>query len=154
MAIIYMDYIFKFAIRITRRWPTINGFLKDKFEDVSGGKFVAFVHHSNRLFKILNYIERNETGWNIKLVVCRSHDARDPKKNYTEIKELLPTLEKAGVFPHLNVTVDYRDEEFGPNVINKVEKEYKIRRNRIMIGSIHAHHPYNYQDLGGVRIIF
>lgn len=154
MTIIYADYILKFALRVTKRFPRIHTYLSEKFKDITEGRFVAFVHHASRLHLILDYIDRNETGHNVRLVVCRSHDTRDLKRNYREVKEVLPVLSRAGVFPHLNVTVDYRDEEFGPEVIGNVEKEYKIRRNRIMIGSIHTHHPYDYSELGGVRIIF
>lgn len=154
MAIIYMDYILRFALRVTRRYPKIHNFILEKFQDISEGRFVAFIHHSDRLYQILNYIDRNEIGRNVTLIVCQSRDTKNPKRNYLDVKEVLPNLEKAGVFPHLNVKLMYRDEEFGPEVIDKVVKEQRIRRNRILIGSIHAHHPYNYQDLGGVRIIF
>lgn len=154
MSIIYMDYILKFALRVTRRFPKIHNMLLHTFKDVSEGRFVAFIHHSNRMYAILNYIDRNEIGRNITLIVCRSHDTKNLKRNYEEVKDVLPSLEHAGVFPHLNVTVEYRDEEFGPEVIDKVEREHNIRRNRIMIGSIHTHHPYDYSELGGVRIIF
>lgn len=154
MAIIYMDYLLMFALRVTRRFPKIHNYIQEKFEDVSEGRFVAFIHHSNRLYQILNYIDRNETGRNVRLVVCRSHDTRNLKKNYNDVKDAMPILEKAGIFPDLNVTLDYIDEEFGPDTINKAEKMYRIRRNRILIGSIHSHHPYDYSELGGVRIIF
>lgn len=154
MSIIYMDYLLKFALRVTRRFPKVHGFLLHTFKDVSEGRFVAFIHHPNRMYAILNYIDRNEIGRKVTLIVCRSHDTKNLKRNYEEVKAVLPTLAQAGVFPHLNVTVEYRDEEFGPEVIHKVEKDHKIRRNRIMIGSIHNHHPYDYSELGGVRIIF
>ena len=57
------------------------------------------------------------------------------------------------MFPHLTIEVDYRDEEFGPEVIDKVSKEMKVRRNRILIGSIHNSHNFDYEELGGVRIV-
>ncbi|MBI1862543.1 APC family permease [Candidatus Microgenomates bacterium] len=154
MAIIYMDYILKFALRVTRRFPKIHDYIFNKFEDISDGRFIAFIHHSDRLYSLLNYIDRNEIGRNITMIVCRSHDTRDLKRNYNEVKDVMPALKKIGLFPHLNVTLKYLDVEFGPEVIDEVVKDYRIRKNRVMIGSIHHFHPYDYSALGGVRIIF
>ncbi len=153
MSIIYLDYILKFISRITRGIPAINNFIRSSFEDITEGKFIAFVHHPQRLYQILDYVNRNETGVNITLVNCKS-PGEDPRRNHRKIAELVPALKQAGVFPHLNLELHYVNEEFGPEVIDKVSKQLRIRKNRILIGSIHHFHPYDYQDLGGVRIIF
>lgn len=154
MSIIYMDYILRFLLRTTRNFPVINNYIRDHFADVTDGRFVVFVHHEQRLFQALNYIGRNETGWNIQLVVCRSNEHKQRDYTYRQIQQLLPNLQRAGVFAHFNITLDYIDQEFGPEIIEYVSKKYKIRKNRMMIGSIHHTHPFDYSDLGGVRIIF
>ena len=154
MSIIYMDYIMRFLLRTTRRFPRINTYIRDHFDDVTEGRFVVFVHHSNRLYQALNYINRNETGWKIQLITCRSADGKRKDSTYREVKALLPKLKEAGVYPHFDIKVDYIDKEFGPEIINQVATKYKIRHNRMMIGSIHHTHPFEYSDLGGVRIIF
>lgn len=153
LAIIYQDYIMRFALRVTRRYPKIYNYLNERFNDMTEGRFAAFVHHPNRLYRILNYIDKNETGRNVHLICCQSGDKNNRKKNYEAIKEVLPYLVRAGMFSHLNVSVDYLNEEFGPGVIDKVSKEMKIRRNRILIGSIHNSHNFDYEELGGVRIV-
>jgi hypothetical protein len=153
LAIIYQDYIMRFALRLTRRYPKIYDYLNVRFNDMIEGRFVAFIHHPNRLYRILNYIDKNETGRNVHLICCQSGDKANRKKNYEAVKEVIPYLVKAGMFSHLSVSVDYRDEEFGPDVIDKVSKEMKIRRNRILIGSIHNSHNFDYEELGGVRIV-
>lgn len=112
------------------------------------GRFVVFINHPNRLYEILRYVNRNETGWNIVLVHCGN------KKTFKEIEELLPKLTEAGVFPHFNITLVYKNAEFGPALIDKVSEEFDVRKNRIMIGSIHHFHKFDYEELGGVRIIF
>jgi hypothetical protein len=133
--------------------PKAAKYFIDRFEDVTDGRFIAFIHHPNRLHAILNYIDRNETGWNIILIHCKDKEGRDYDKSYEEIKTLVPTLQKGGVHPHLSIKVVYKEEPFSPKMIDKVSKEYKVRKNRILIGSIHSHHPYDYEELGGVRII-
>lgn len=154
LMIIYQDYIMLFLLRLTEKIPSLHSYIKDHFEDMTEGKFVAFIHHPNRLYRILNYINKNETGRTIYLVCCKSGDTKNPKRNYEEIKENIPYLEKAGVFPHLNIQLLYRDETFGPEVITEVSKELRIRKNRILIGSIHNFHEFDYEELGGVRVIF
>jgi cephalosporin hydroxylase len=117
------------------------------------GKFIVFIHHISRLHGILNYIDRNETGWNIILVHCA--DADHPHdRSYDEIKEALPILKSAGVYPHFNLSLLYKDRPFSPELVEELSKKFKVRTNRILIGSIHHEHPYDYDDLGGVRIIF
>ncbi len=147
--VIYQDYIFKFLLRFFGKVPGVNGFLRRNFEDLIEGRFVVFIHHVNRLHQILEYINKNETGWNIILVHCQDGEG----ETYNDIKNALPVLKKAGVFPHFNIQLVNRKEAFGPQMIDKISKEYKIRKNRILIGSIHHTHPYDYDELGGARII-
>jgi hypothetical protein len=66
---------------------------------------------------------------------------------------LLPSLKKAGVFPHLNINLKYVNQHFGPAAIDEVANDLKINKNRILIGSIHHTHEFDYHELGGVRII-
>ncbi len=149
------DLVMKAAMRLTRRVPVVHTYLQRNFEDMTQGKFIAFVHHTNKLHSILEYINKNETGWNIILIHahCEEHN-NDLGKGARDLEGLIKTLQKAGVFPHLRVQVVFRPEEFGPKLIDNVSKDYKVRKNRILIGSIHHSHPFDYDELGGVRIIF
>jgi site-specific recombinase XerC len=45
------------------------------------------------------------------------------------------------------------DEPFAPSIIKKVSRQFKMPTNRILVGSIHHFHPFDYEDMGGVRII-
>lgn len=149
--VIYHDYVLKFFLRITRRFPRINSFLKKKFEKIVQGNFVVFVHNVHRLHELLRYVDRNETGWNITLVMCKNGEGQE---RFKELNEVLASMKKGGVFPHFNITTIYKDKEFGPSMINEIEKECGVSKNRILIGSIHGHHPFSYDELGGVRIIY
>lgn len=154
LMIIYQDNLLKWAMRVSRRFPVVHQYLYDKFSDLADGRFIVFVHHTGRLYTVLNYINRNETGWNITLVHCNNGEYDDDKKYFQSMERLLPELKRAGVLPHLNITPMYVDEPFGPKAIRRVEKELKVHRNRMFIGSIHHFHPFDYAELGGVRIIF
>lgn len=152
--VIYEDQIMKALLRMSKPFPAVHNFINHQFTDLVKGEFVAFVWNAHRLAKILDYINRNETGRNVTLVVCSSGEKKEYDKHFQEIKETLPYIKKAGMFPNLNVSLLYKNEPFGPEVIHKIETELNIRKNRMLIGSIHPHHPYEYSDLGGVRIIF
>ncbi len=148
LSMIYKDQILKFAMRATRRYPSVQKYLQTHFNDMIEGKFIFFVRNIDRLYEILDYINRNETGWNIILVHC------EDKKSFEEIKNYLPVLKKTGVHSHFNITPVFKDKSFGAKVIREVSKEFGVHTNRVFIGSIHNHHPFGYEELGGVRIIF
>ncbi len=147
LMIVFQDYLMRFFRRLTRFIPAISLYIDRNFADMIGGKFIVFIHTKSRLFDILDYIHRNEVGRNVLLVHC------EDKKNFEEINAMLPILKDAGVHPHLSVTSMYVPDAFGPKIIKKLSKQYGVRINRIMIGSIHHFHAFDYDDLGGVRII-
>ena len=152
--VIFEDQILRLALRMSLPYPSIHRFIAKQFTDLVKGEFVAFICNTHRLSKILDYISRNETGTNVVLIVCRNGETKDYDHNFHEIKETLPFLKKAGIYPNLNISLLYKNKPFGPEIISEVSEQLNIRKNRILIGSIHHHHPYEYSDLGGVRIIF
>jgi hypothetical protein len=154
LVVVYQDYVIKFLMKFTARMGPIHRFLERNFADLIEGKFVIFINHVDRLYNVLEYVNKNETGWNIVLVHCRNWDNKDDLEKHNEIEEVLPILKKTGVFPHFNISLYYEDEPFGPKAIDNVSKKLKVRKNRIMIGSIHHFHEFDYDALGGVRIIF
>ena len=155
MIVIYQDYILTYLMRVSRNIPFIHNYIQDYFEDITDGRFVAFVHNVHRVYKILNYINRNEVGRNVTLVHCKSpYHKEGPAAGAKELEKVIEELHQAGAFPNLKINVIYKNKEFGPKTIDEVSKELNIRKNRILIGSIHESHPFDYQSLGGVRIIF
>ncbi len=151
LLVIYQDRVMQIALRLTKGIPLFHGWVQDRFTELSSGKLVAFVREANNLYPILEYIERNETSWNITLVHCKNRS--DSQKKFHEIKEIIPQLQRAGVFPHFIIDLIHKNVTFGPEVVNEVAKELKVKKNKIFIGSIHHFHEFNYDDLGGVRII-
>jgi hypothetical protein len=153
LGVIYEDMLLAFLLEATKKAPFIHRYIERSFNDLIQGKFIALIHNTDRLYKILNYIYRNETGRKVTLVVCRDEEG-EPDKTYKELQDTLPYLKRAGIYPKLNLQLVYQDEPFSPAVVDELSDELKVRKNRILIGSIHNHHPYSYDDFGGVRIIF
>lgn len=149
--VIYKDYIMKFLLRITKNIPFIQNYILTNFNDMIQGRFVVFIHSIDRLYPILDYINKNETGYDIVIVHCKSEDRN--KEYFEKIKHAAEEMQKAGVFPHFKLKFIYKEEEFGPKLVKKISKEVKTHFNRMLIGSIHEHHTFDYDELGGVRII-
>jgi amino acid transporter len=148
--IIYKKDVIKSILPFTKKVRPLYNVLSNTYYKAIRSKFYVFIHHSNRLYPILDYINNNENGANIKIVHCKNGDEHELEK----IKDLIPKLKEAGVFPHFNIEFEYIDEEFGPDAIENFAKHHNINKNRIFIGSIHHHHEFDYEDLGGVRIVF
>ncbi len=157
-ATIYLDYVLQFMMRITEKIPFVYKKISQWYQDITGeGTFVVFFHHLNRLHEILKYIDTNEVGKHIYLVHCNNNEEDRPNRNiekFEELQTILPVLKRAGVYPEFTIDPVFLDEPFGPEAITKAAKKFKVRKNRILIGSIHHEHPFDYDDLGGVRIIF
>lgn len=154
LAIVFQDINVRILLRLTKHIKPIHHYLERQFSDITEQKIVAFINHVDRLHPVLKYINRNETAWNIILVHCANHDNADDRERFQQIKEVLPYLKKAGVYPYFNIECVYKPIPFGPKAVQEVSKEYKVRPNRMMIGSIHHFHEFDYDELGGVRIIF
>ncbi len=152
---IYFDYILLFLIRFSPE------FIRKRLETVyinitNNGKFIVFIRHLSRLHLILDYINRNEIGKTVYLVYCNDNLQNNSKEplEYKKLLKALPILKESGVFPDLNIVPIIKEKPFGPQVISEVSKELSINKNRILVGSIHHEHTFDYEDLGGVRIIF
>jgi amino acid transporter len=154
LCVIYEDILLASLLRATRRVPFVHRYIQRTFNDLIRGEFIVLLHNTNRLAKILNYIYRNETGREVKLVVCKDAGEKAGDQAFKEIEATLPYLRQAGVYPKLKLSLVYKDKPFGPSVIDELSDELGVRKNRMLIGSIHDHHPYSYDELGGVRIIF
>ncbi len=152
LLIIYKKEVFKNLMPLFRNkvFRPIYNFVSNEYYKATRARFYVFIHHVERLHDLLEYIHKNENGWNITIIQCKDGD----KKETYDIKRVLPVLKKAGVYPHFNINYEYIDKEFCPCVVDEYVAKHDILRNRIFIGSIHHHNGYDYDDFGGVRIVF
>lgn len=153
-SIIYQDHILQFIIPFFKRIPFIREPLEEYFEEVTDRRFVAFIHNNEKIYRILNYISRNETGRHITFVHCSCEEHKELGKGAKEIEAIINHLQDAGAFPNFSIKVLFIPIPFGPEAIDEVSKRLRIKKNRILIGSIHNFHPYDYASLGGVRVVF
>lgn len=148
--VIYYDYVLRFILKITSHVNFIHRFIERRFNDVIEGRFVVFIRHTGRLQSILDYINKNETGRHVTFVTCKN---KVHEHTYKQLKHMLPDIQEAGFYKHLKIDVIQYPKEFSPRAIDKISKQLKIHKNRIFIGAIHHEHKFEYDDLGGVRII-
>ncbi len=153
LCMIYEDYILRFALRLPRPlWP-VHGFPRRRLSPLPPGRFVVFINNVSRLQPILDYIHKNEVGLHITLLHC-SPQPESANAKYQDIRRVVPELQRAGFYPQFHLSTVYKQAEFSPATINEVAREQHMKKNRIFIGSIHHSHPFEYDELGGVRIIF
>ncbi len=150
----HLDLLFRFLLRIAQEFSVLGQFIRNRYNDLLQGHYVVFIHTPDRLYSALSYINRNEFGNYVTIVCCRDEDktAAESREMVRLIKELVLRLRQAGAFPHFNIDVHYNETPFSPTAIRQVSRELKVHHNRIMIGSIHHYHDFDYHELGGVRI--
>ncbi len=148
-AVMYRKRFYETLRKVTVGIPSLHAYFERKIQDVSKDRLVAFVHHSDRLYDILEYIHRNESGQYVTLVHCKhGHAGRTD-----ELNELVKMMKVGGFFPNFEIKVEYLNHPFGPDTVADYAKRKHIQKNKIFIGSIHHSHEFNYEDLGGVRVI-
>lgn len=118
---------------------------------MANGHYIVFLRNPKNIHTALEYLTRNENGHNVTFVYCST---RKNDKKLSIIKNTIPMLQGAGVYPYFKIKVVGIKREFTPEVIDYVAKKFKVPHNKILIGSIHSHHDFDYTDLNGVRIIF
>lgn len=148
--IISQETIVRALIRATKPFSKLQNQLKQRFARLTDDTFVIFVHHVSRLYEMFEYINRNETGRNIILVHCENRAYPD---SYKEIHHVIEQMQKAGAFTHFKIRTVYKNKPFGPAVVAEIAKEHNVPNNRILIGTIHREHPFDYDQFEGVRIV-
>lgn len=152
-AYIYRDYIIAFFYKHTAQSSSLHRIFRLFFRNVTRGTYILFIHRADRLFNTLKYINANEAGRHVIILHCKDDTDEVNREVWKELNALVPVLPKAGVFPHLRLDLHQVEGEFGPEIIHKASVKYDIPKNRIFVGTIHHNHKFNYEDLGGVRII-
>lgn len=150
---IYRTYILALCSKLLKGKTLLSKIIDLIAQNATKGKYIVFIHKTERIFRILNYINNNEAGKNIILIHCKDTNDEMNATVWEDIQKIVPLLSKAGVFPHFNIKLEQITGEFGPQSINQITQTYNVTKNRIFVGTIHNHHKFSYEDLGGVRII-
>lgn len=118
-------------------------------DDINSQEFVYFTKDDNveTLNKVLLYIQKNEHTKKLKVVTASMKENTISKQFRNDIK----VVDRE--YPEIKIEFIELKEQFGPELINKLSKEWDIPINFMFIGSPGDHFPYKIEELGGVRLI-
>lgn len=143
----FIEYLFVPILKLVTR---TNEGIRTTIDRIEAQEFVFFTRGDNlaNLNKVLLYIQQNEHTRKIKIVIVTRN----------EDKEIVEKLEKDIEFldrEYLDIEIEFIKVKgnFGPELIQKLSKEWRIPVNFMFIGSPGDHFPYRVEELGGVRLI-
>jgi len=134
---------------ITDRTKRAATAISDKIEQINSQRFVFFTRGDSiaNLNEAMLYVRRNEHTNYIKVAIVYS----DKKEIPARLKHDLEFLGEA--YPEIDIEYVEVEGAFGPQLIEKLSKKWKIPSNFMFIGSPGDHFPYRLEELGGVRLI-
>ncbi|KAB1068170.1 APC family permease [Tamlana haliotis] len=117
--------------------------------DINSQEFVYFTKNDDvaTLNKVMLYIQKNEHTKNLKVVTA----LKNGNAVTNELRNDIDVIDRE--YPKIKVEFIELDDTFGPELINKLSKAWKIPINFMFIASPGDHFPYKVEDLGGVRLI-
>jgi amino acid transporter len=123
--------------------------IRDKIEQINSQRFVFFTRGDSiaNLNEAMLYVRRNEHTNFIKVAIVYS----DKKEIPARLEHDLEFLGEA--YPDILIEYVEVEGDFGPKLIEKLSKQWKIPTNFMFIGSPGDHFPYRLEELGGVRLI-
>ena len=99
------------------------------------------------LNKVIIYVNENEITQKLKIVTVLQ---KEYQLSETFVRDL-EALDRA--YPDLKIEYIKLPGVFGPEIIDRLSKEWGIPHNFMFIGSPGDHFPHRVSDLGGVRLI-
>ena len=144
----FVQNIFSTVLLILRR---INRSILNTIDRINSQEFVFFTKGDNiaNLNRVMLYIRKNEHTKKIKIVTVL-------EKEEPELVEKL-TIDLVFLdreYPEIEIEfIHIEGEEFGPQLVKELSKEWNIPINFMFIGSPGMHFPYRLEELGGVRLI-
>lgn len=111
--------------------------------------FVYFTKGDNIavLNKVILYVEENEITQKLKIVTVLQ---KEETPNATFVRDL-QALDRA--YPDFKIEYIQIQGVFGPEIIERLSREWQIPHNFMFIGSPSDRFPHRLADLGGVRLI-
>ena len=134
---------------ITDRTARATKSIRDKIEEINSQRFVFFTRGDSiaNLNEAMLYVRRNEHTNRVRVVIVYSNKKEIPKR----LSDDLEFLDEA--YPEIDIEYLEVKGEFGPELIEKLSKKWRIPTNFMFIGSPGDHFPYRLEELGGVRLI-
>jgi len=142
-----IEYLFVPILKLVTR---TNEWIRVTIDKIQSQEFVFFTRGDNlsNLNKVLLYIQGNEHTQKIKIVTVNQNGDNEIAEKLTKDIEFLDR-------EYLDIDIEFISIKgvFGPELINKLSKQWKIPVNFMFIGSPGDRFPYRVEELGGVRLI-
>ncbi len=119
----------------------INKLHEQEFVFFSKGDDIATLN------KVMIYVQENEITRKIKIVTVLAEHQIAPKQFLTDFE----VLDRA--YPDIKMEYITIIGEFGPELIEKLSKEWNVPKNFMFISSPGEKFSYRVEELGGVRLI-
>jgi amino acid transporter len=123
--------------------------IRRQLRELHRQEFVFFTKGDNvsNLNKVMAYVVENEFTTRLKIVTLLKEGETYPEDLLTDIR----VLDRA--YEQIEVDFVTLDGHFGPDLIDRLSKEWNIPKNFMFIGSPGDRFPYGISELGGVRLI-
>ncbi|HXV62072.1 MAG TPA: APC family permease [Vicinamibacteria bacterium] len=123
--------------------------IRGKMDEINAQQVVFFTRGESlhNLNEAMLYVRNNEHTNRIKVVTV----VQDEKEVPARLERDLKFLDEA--YPEIDIEFVVEKGEFGPKLIKKLSKEWKIPTNFMFIASPGDHFLFGLAELGGVRLI-
>ena len=135
--------------RIRRITGGVSESLRERIRAINSQQFVFFSRGDNihNLNQVVLYVLKNEHTSRIKVVTVVG-DGDDPPPR---LERDIGFLNEA--YPEIDIELVVIRGRFGPELIQRLSKEWQVPTNFMFIGSPGDHFVYGLAELGGVRLI-
>lgn len=118
-------------------------------DNINSQEFVYFTKGDDvaTLNNVMLYIRKNEHTKKLKIVTAMEKGEKTPRQFISDLEVLNRE------YPKIDIEFIELEDTFGPQLINKLSKKWKIPINFMFISSPGNHFPYKVEQLGGVRLI-
>ncbi|MBU0484504.1 MAG: APC family permease [Proteobacteria bacterium] len=143
----FIEYLF---VPILKLVTITNEGIRTTIDRIQAQEFVFFTRGDNlsNLNKVLLYIQDNEHTRKIKIVTVNQNGDNEIAEKLDKDIEFLDRE-----YPEIDIEFVSIKGKFGPELIQKLSKQWHIPVNFMFIGSPGDHFPYRVEELGGVRLI-
>lgn len=123
--------------------------VRSKIDEINSQQVVFFTRGDNvaNLNNAMQYVAENEDTNRIKVVTVVNDKSEVPEK----LRADLTFLDEA--YPQIDIDFVVLEGRFGPELIQKLSKEWSVPTNLMFIGSPGGKLVYGLAELGGVRLI-
>ncbi|MEO5648936.1 MAG: APC family permease [Ginsengibacter sp.] len=148
-----IHYLLLYVNQLFDKLQTISAFsrfhLTKEMRRLNNQPFVYFTKGDNiaTLNKVIIYVKENEITQKLKIVTVLQ---KEQQLSRTFVRDF-EALDRA--YPDIKIEYLQIPGVFGPEIIDRLSKEWNIPHNFMFIGSPGDRFPHRVSDLGGVRLI-